>query len=143
MRECWRRPTWAWFPPTSSRPCPRTPSGTPWTSFPRWHTTTARSRVSGRKRLRAKLSYTNLGFALVPRTFTVTQLQDIYQAALGHEVSGTNLKRILLRREQIEETGQRSPSGRTGGRPAQLYRFRVNQIEVTDQFAVLRPPERT
>jgi 8-oxo-dGTP diphosphatase len=98
--------------------------------------------LSGRKRLRAKLSYTNLGFALVPRTFTVTQLQDIYQAALGHEVSGTNLKRILLRREQIEETGQRSPSGRTGGRPAQLYRFRVNQIEVTDQFAVLRPPER-
>lgn len=97
--------------------------------------------LSGRRRLRAKLSYTNLGFALAPATFTVSELQEIYRAALGHEVSGTNLKRILLRREQIEETGTRSPSGRAGGRPAQQYRFRVHHIEVTDQFAVLRPPE--
>ena len=75
------------------------------------------------------------------KTFTVSQLQEIYHAALGHEVSGTNLKRILLRREQIEQTGSHSPSGRSGGRPALQYRFRVHQIEVTDPFAVLRPPE--
>ena len=97
--------------------------------------------LSGRRRLRAKLSYTNIGFALAPKTFTVSQLQEIYHAALGHEVSGTNLKRILLRREQIEQTGGHSPSGRSGGRPALQYRFRVHQMEVTDPFAVLRPPE--
>lgn len=97
--------------------------------------------ISGQQRLRAKLSYTNLGFALAPRTFTVSALQEIYQAALGHEVSGTNLKRILLRREQIEETGQSATPGRTGGRPARRFRFRVHQLEVTDQFAVLRPPD--
>ena len=97
--------------------------------------------LSGQQRLRAKLSYTNLGFALAPRAFTVSELQEIYQAALGHDVSGTNLKRILLRREQIEQTGQFTASGRAGGRPALKYRFRVHQIEVTDQFAVLRPPE--
>ena len=34
-----------------------------------------------------------------------------------------------------------SPPGRSGGRPAAEYRFRTRQIEVTDQFAVLRPPE--
>lgn len=96
--------------------------------------------LSGGQRLRAKLSYTNLGFALAPRTFTVSELQEIYQAALGHEVSGTNLKRILLRRHQIEETGTRTPSGRSGGRPALRYRFRGREIQVTDQFAVLRPP---
>jgi len=99
--------------------------------------------LSGQQRLRAKLSYTNLGFALAPRNFTVSELQEIYQAALGHDVSGTNLKRILLRREQIEETGQRIAPGRTGGRPALKYRFRVHHIEVTDQFAVLRPPDTT
>ena len=97
--------------------------------------------LSGQQRLRAKLSYTNLGFALAPNTFTVSELQEIYQAALGHDVSGTNLKRILLRREQIEETGQLNVPGRAGGRPALKYRFRVRQIAVTDQFAVLRPPE--
>jgi ADP-ribose pyrophosphatase YjhB (NUDIX family) len=97
--------------------------------------------LSGQQRLRAKLSYTNLGFALAPSTFTVSELQEIYQAALGHDVAGTNLKRILLRREQIEETGQLNVPGRAGGRPALKYRFRVRRIAVTDQFAVLRPPD--
>lgn len=97
--------------------------------------------ASGVHRLRAKLSYTNLGFALAPAVFTASELQTVYQAALGHEVSATNLRRILVRRQQIEETGTTSAPGRTGGRPAAQYRFGARQIEVTDQFAVLRPPE--
>ena len=96
--------------------------------------------VSGVHRVRAKLSYTNLGFALAPATFTASELQAVYRAALGHQVSTTNLKRILLRRQQIIATGSVSSPGRTGGRPAAEYRFRTRQIEVTDQFAVLGPP---
>jgi ADP-ribose pyrophosphatase YjhB (NUDIX family) len=96
--------------------------------------------LAGRDRLRAKLSYTNLGFALAPATFTISELRDLYQAALGHDVSPTNLKRVLLRRGVLERTGtQRSP-GPAGGRPAELYRFRSPRLEITDQFAVLRPP---
>lgn len=97
--------------------------------------------ASGVRRLRAKLSYTNLGFALAPAVFTASELQSIYRAALGHDVSATNLKRILLRRQQVVATGTVSPPGRSGGRPAAEYRFRAREIEVTDQFAVLRPPE--
>lgn len=97
--------------------------------------------ASGVRRLRAKLCYTNLGFALAPAVFTASELQSVYQAALGHEVSATNLKRILLRREQITATGTQAAPGRSGGRPAARYRFRTRHIEVTDQFAVLRPPE--
>lgn len=96
---------------------------------------------SGVARLRAKLSYTNLGFALAPEEFTASELQAIYRAALGHDVSATNLKRILLRREQIVATGEVSAPGASGGRPAALYRFRLHRIQVTDQFAVLRPPD--
>ncbi len=96
--------------------------------------------LSGRERLRAKLSYTNLGFALAPAEFTMAELRDLYTAALGHEVSATNLKRVLLRRGVLEPTGDRRPSGRSGGRPAELYRFRTRAIAITDQFAVLRPP---
>lgn len=73
--------------------------------------------LAGVHRLRAKLSYTNIGFALAPSVFTASELQSVYQAALGHEVSATNLKRILLRRRQIEETGDVAPPGRAGGRP--------------------------
>jgi ADP-ribose pyrophosphatase YjhB (NUDIX family) len=94
----------------------------------------------GRERLRAKLSYTNIGFALAPPTFTISELRSIYQAALGHDVSATNLQRVLLRRRLLEPTGEARPPGRSGGRPAAVFRFRSGQLEVTDQFAVLRPP---
>jgi len=96
--------------------------------------------LAGRERLRAKLSYTNLGFALSPPTFTISQLRELYTAALGYEVSATNLQRVLVRRELLEETGTRRPSGPAGGRPATVFRFRSRRLEVTDQFAVLRPP---
>ena len=96
--------------------------------------------LAGRERLRAKLSYTNAGFALAPPRFTLSELREIYVAALGHGVSATNLQRVLLRRGVLEPTGERREPGRSGGRPAALYRFRSRRLEVTDQFAVLRPP---
>jgi ADP-ribose pyrophosphatase YjhB (NUDIX family) len=95
---------------------------------------------SGLARLRAKLSYTNVGFALAPEEFTLSQLREHYAAALGHDVSATNLHRVLVRRGVLESTGRRREPGRTGGRPASLFRFRARTLEVTDPFAVLRPP---
>jgi ADP-ribose pyrophosphatase YjhB (NUDIX family) len=95
--------------------------------------------LGARERLRGKLSYTNLGFALAPPSFTLAELRDLYVAALGHSVSATNLQRVLLRRRLLEETGERRHY-RSGGRPATIYRFRSNRLEITDQFAVLRPP---
>ena len=96
--------------------------------------------LAGRDRLRAKLSYTNAGFALAPDTFTISQLRDLYAAALGHDVSATNLQRVLLRRNVLEPTGDRREPGRSGGRPASLFRFRSRELAITDEFAVLRPP---
>ena len=96
--------------------------------------------LAGRERLRAKLSYTNIGFALAPETFTMRELRDVYAAALGHDVSATNLHRVLVRRGVLEATGQRRGSGRAGGRPAELFHFSARELEVTDPFAVLRPP---
>jgi ADP-ribose pyrophosphatase YjhB (NUDIX family) len=98
--------------------------------------------LAGRDRLRAKLSYTNVAFALAPAEVSISELRDLYVAALGHEVSATNLQRVLLRRGVLETTGERREPGRAGGRPAALYRFREPRLEITDEFAVLRPPER-
>jgi ADP-ribose pyrophosphatase YjhB (NUDIX family) len=97
--------------------------------------------LAGRDRLRAKLSYTNIGFALAPTAFTLSELRSLYAAALGHDVSTTNLQRVLLRRGLLEETGERRAPGRAGGRPASVYRFRTRRLEITDPFAVLRPPQ--
>jgi len=96
--------------------------------------------LAGRDRLRAKLSYTNLGFALAPETFTISELRDLYVAALGHDVSATNLQRVLVRRQLLEDTGEHREPGPTGGRPATVFRFRSRELAITDQFAVLRPP---
>jgi 8-oxo-dGTP diphosphatase len=97
--------------------------------------------AAARDRLRGKLSYTNIGFGLAPETFTISELRDLYGAALGHEVTSTNLQRVLLRRDVLEATGGVRQPGREGGRPAAEFRFRSRQLEVTDAFAVLRPPE--
>jgi ADP-ribose pyrophosphatase YjhB (NUDIX family) len=95
---------------------------------------------SARERLRAKLSYTNIGFALAPETFTISQLRDIYAASLGHPVSATNLQRILTRRGAIEPTPATAPPTAAGGRPATVYRFAARSLVVTNPFAAFRPP---
>ncbi len=96
--------------------------------------------ANAQARLRAKLSYTNVGFALAPGTFTISELREIFVAALGHDVSATNLQRVLVRRRVLERMEGRRPSGAAGGRPAALFRFRSDRLEVTDEFAALRPP---
>ncbi|CAJ1583145.1 NUDIX hydrolase [[Mycobacterium] wendilense] len=91
-------------------------------------------------RLSAKLSYTNIGFALAPKEFALSTLRDIYGAALGYQVDATNLQRVLVRRKVITRTGTTAQSGRSGGRPAALYQFTDSRLRVTDEFAALRPP---
>lgn len=93
-----------------------------------------------RSRLAAKLSYSNIGFALAPKEFAVSTLRDIYGAALGYQVDATNLQRVLARRGVITGTGTTANPGRSGGRPAALYRFTDSRLRITDEFAALRPP---
>lgn len=114
-----------------------------------WHPVSALPAMSfdhgtvvehARTRLAAKLSYTNIAFALAPDEFTMSTLREIYCAALGYQVDTTNLQRVLTRRGVITATGRTARSGRSGGRPAALYRFTDTQLRVTDEFAALRPP---
>jgi ADP-ribose pyrophosphatase YjhB (NUDIX family) len=123
---------------------PRLPSDTAWhpvDKLPKCAFDHESIIESARERLRAKLSYTNIGFALAPETFTIAQLRDLYAAALGHEVSATNLQRILTRREVIQPTSGLSKPTALGGRPAALYCFVTRELVVTNPFAAFRPPE--
>lgn len=122
---------------------PQLPSDT------RWHAVSELPEMSfdhgtvveyARTRLVAKLSYTNIAFGLAPSEFAMSTLREIYCAALGYDVDTTNLQRVLNRRKVLTPTGTTSSPGRSGGRPAALYRFTDSRIRVTDEFAALRPP---
>ncbi|MCZ4535030.1 NUDIX hydrolase [Gordonia terrae] len=95
---------------------------------------------AARHRLAAKLSYTNIAFALAPARFPMSALSEIYCAALGYPVDTTNLLRILSRRAVVVATGTVGKTGRNGGRPPALYAFAEKELRVTDEFATLRPP---
>jgi len=74
------------------------------------------------KRLRGKLDYSRVGFALLPELFTLRQLQDVHEAILGTRFNKPAFRRRLLDKGWIEGTGERE----TGAsfRPAELYRLK-------------------
>jgi 8-oxo-dGTP diphosphatase len=71
------------------------------------------------KRLRGKLDYSPVGFALLPERFTLRQLQDVHEAILGTRFHKPAFRRRMLDKGWIEGTGERE----TGAsfRPAELY----------------------
>jgi 8-oxo-dGTP diphosphatase len=56
----------------------------------------ARIARMGLARLRANLEYTNIVYSLVPRGFTLSELQDVYEAILGRNLDRRNFRRKLF-----------------------------------------------
>ena len=96
------------------------------------------------ERLRGKLSYSNVAFALAPERFTLRELAALYEAVLGYTVSPTNLGRVLGRDGLIAPTGAtRAPAGNAGGRPAAEFAFSRAELVVSRPLAAFRPPAST
>lgn len=77
------------------------------------------------ERLRNKLEYTNVAYSLLPGSFTLTQLQRVYESILARPLDKRNFRKRMLSLAIIEETGKRQAEG--AGRPAMLYRFRSRE----------------
>ncbi len=73
------------------------------------------------QRLRWKLEYTNVVWSLLPEQFTLTDLQQIYEAVLGAPLDKRNFRKKILALKLIENTGKQIVQG--AHRPAQLFRF--------------------
>ncbi|MET2832957.1 NUDIX hydrolase [Mesorhizobium shangrilense] len=78
--------------------------------------------ATGIARLRSKIKYRPVVFELMPPVFTLLQLQRTVEALAGRLVRKPNFRRLIEQQELVEETGE--TTAETGGRPAQLYRFR-------------------
>lgn len=73
-------------------------------------------------RLRGKLRYRPIVFELLPPAFTLYQLQQVVEALNGQRLHKQNFRRLMVAGGLVEATGQ--VATHTGGRPAELYRFR-------------------
>lgn len=72
------------------------------------------------ERLRGKLEWTTIAFQLMPKEFTLTELQKVYEVVLGKLLAKPAFRRRILDAGVVKPTkGMR----RGGHRPAQLYRF--------------------
>ncbi len=84
-------------------------------------------------RLRAKLGYTTIAFHLMPDTFSLSELQAVYETAIGIVLDKRNFRRRIIASGMLEPTSEKRRDG--SHRPAQLYRFRAGH----DPAAFLTP----
>jgi|BEDMetMinimDraft_2_1075160.scaffolds.fasta_scaffold00674_5 8-oxo-dGTP diphosphatase len=84
------------------------------------------------RRLRSKLGYSSIGFQLLPSRFTLSELQQIYEAVLGRSINRGNFWKRVVERGVIERTGEKKTYR---GRPADLYRF------TNREFGLLEEPD--
>ena len=79
------------------------------------------------QRLRAKVRYQPIGFELLPRKFTLTKLQRLYEVILGRELDKRNFRKKILGMNVLEELAEVESGG--ARRPAKLYRFQRKQYD--------------
>lgn len=72
------------------------------------------------KRLRGKLGYTDVGFALLPDAFTLRELRLVHETILARPLNKDSFRRRILAAGLVEPTGERQKQ--VGHRPAALYR---------------------
>jgi len=77
-------------------------------------------------RLRAKLKYRPVVFELMTDAFTLTELQRMVEAIMGGRLHKQNFRRLVEKGGLVEGTGQMTT--KTGGRPAEQFRFRPEVV---------------
>lgn len=77
--------------------------------------------VEGLIRLRNKVLYSDIAFNLLPKEFTLPDLQRVYEIILGKELYKTNFRSGIA--EKIEPLGKKGTSV-VGGKMSQLYKYK-------------------
>lgn len=88
------------------------------------------------ERLRNKLEYTTVGFQLLPERFSLSELQEVYEAILGKKLDKRNFRRKLALLKILKPTSEYRRDGR---KPARLYRFVAAKFEKLKDKGILFP----
>ncbi len=73
------------------------------------------------ERLRTKVLYSTLPAYLLPETFTISDMLEIYRIIMGKQLDRKSLQRRMFNAGILEDTGEMRPSGR---RPSKVYRLK-------------------
>lgn len=88
------------------------------------------------ERLRNKLEYTTVGFQLLPRKFTLSELQAVYEAILGKRIDKRNFRRKMALLEILKPLKEWQKTGR---KPAQRFQFAAERFEKLRDRGILFP----
>jgi ADP-ribose pyrophosphatase YjhB (NUDIX family) len=78
-----------------------------------------------RERLSAKLDYSTIAFQFLPTTFTLTDLQAVYEIIRGETIDKRNFRKAILALGKLEATRKFRREG--AHRPAMLYRLKTRK----------------
>ena len=84
------------------------------------------------QRIRAKLEYTNIAWSVLPKTFSLTELQNVYEAILDRPLDKRNFRKKILALKLLKETGKKQTG--SANRPAMLYEFRQRKPVIINLF---------
>ncbi len=80
------------------------------------------------QRLTAKLEYSTIAFQFMPKNFTLSELQHVYEFVLRKPIDKRNFRKHILSLNLIKDTGKERKAG--AHRPAKLYRAKnPNRID--------------
>ncbi len=81
------------------------------------------------QRLKAKLDYSTIALQFMPATFTLSQLQTVYEIILDEPLDKRNFRRKVLSLDCLEDTGEDTREGTY--RPARLFRVKTpGRVEI-------------
>jgi 8-oxo-dGTP diphosphatase len=81
-------------------------------------------------RLRARIGYTNIAQHLLPDEFTLTDLQNVYEAVLEKDMDKRNFRKKVVAIGLVKRVGKKRYAGTK--KPAALYKFSSNQIKIIE-----------
>lgn len=88
------------------------------------------------ERLRNKMEYTTVGFQLLPKRFSLTELQEVYEAILDKQLDKRNFRRKIGLLKILRPTREYRHGGR---RPARLFEFVATNFEKLKDKGILFP----
>tara|TARA_R110002072_G_scaffold13413_3_gene56075 strand:+ start:2008 stop:2970 length:963 start_codon:yes stop_codon:yes gene_type:complete len=88
-------------------------------------------------RLRGKVRYRPIVFELMPELFTLSALQQVVEGIVGYRLHKQNFRRALDRTGFVEGTGKMETG--TGGRPAELFRYRREALAGLPSLGLATP----